>query len=159
MLSQLFSKTRPGIRGLINQNQSRLTSPWIPDKTVILVTHHINLLTNADAIICLADTKIVFNGKYEDLKKLKDSEDGSSFLRDLVQNEMKEENLKTTDDKVEEVKKASEFLAEDQTEFLLAEEKKTGTLGVQYYIDYFLLCGSKFKARVSQKTFVGERDS
>ena len=118
---------------------------------MILVTHHINLLTNADTIICLADTQIVFNGKYEDLKKLRDSEDGSSFLRDLVQNEMKEENSKTTEDKVQEVKKASEFLAEDQTDFLLAEEKKTGTLGVQYYIDYFLLCGSKFKARVSQK--------
>ena len=112
------------------------------------MTHHINLLTSADAIICLADTKIVFNGKYEDLKTLKDSEDGSSFLRDLVQNEMKDENSKTTEHKVQEVKKASEFLAEDQTDFLLAEEKKTGTLGVQYYIDYFLLCGSKFKARV-----------
>ena len=128
-------------------------STWIPDQTVILVTHHINLLTNADAIICLADTKIVFNGKYEDLKKLKESEDGSSFLRDLVQNEMKEKDSKTTEDKVQEVKKASEFLAEDQTDFLLAEEKKTGTLGVQYYIDYFLLCGSKFKAGVLQNTF------
>ena len=58
---------------------------------MILVTHHINLLTNADTIICLTDTKIVFNGKYEDLKTLKDSEDRSSFLRDLVQNEMMEE--------------------------------------------------------------------
>ena len=121
---------------------------------MILVTHHINLLTNADTIICLADTKIVFNGKYEDLKTLKDSEDGSLFLRDLVQNEMKEESSKTTEHKVQEVKKASEFLAEDQTDFLLAEEKKTGTLGVQYYIDYFLLCGSKFKARVSKRLFL-----
>ena len=118
---------------------------------MILVTHHINLLTNADTIICLADTKIVFNGKYEDLKALKDSEDGSLFLRDLVQNEMKDENSKTTEHKVQEIKKESEFLAEDQTDFLLAEEKKTGTLGVQYYIDYFLLCGSKFKARVSKR--------
>ena len=115
------------------------------------MTHHINLLTNADTIICLADTKIVFNGKYEDLKTLKDSEDGSSFLRDLVQNEMKDENSKTTEHKVQEIKKESEFLAEDQTDFLLAEEKKTGTLGVQYYIDYFLLCGSKFKARGSKR--------
>ena len=86
---------------------------------------------------------------FKDLKKLKDSEDGSSFLRDLVQNEMKNSNTEKTEDKAKEVKKASDFLAEDQTDFLLAEEKKTGTLGFQYYVDYFLLCGSKFKVRVS----------
>ena len=113
------------------------------------MTHHINLLTNADKILCLAENEIVFDGKYDDLKKLKDSEDGSSFLRDLVQNEMKNSNTGKTEDKVKEVKKASDFLAEDQTDFLLAEEKKTGTLGFQYYVDYFLLCGSKSKVRVS----------
>ena len=116
---------------------------------MILVTHHINLLTNADSILCLADNEIVFNGKFEDLKKLKDSEDGSSFLRDLVKNEMKDLNSEKTDDTVKEIKKASDFLAEDQTDFLLTEEKKTGTLGFQYYVDYFLLCGSKLKVRVS----------
>ena len=116
---------------------------------MILVTHHINLLTNANKILCLAENEIVFNGKYEDLKKLKDSEDGSSFLRDLVQNEMKNSSTEKNEDKVKEVKKASDFLAEDQTDFLLAEEKKTGTLGFQYYVDYFLLCGSKSKVRVS----------
>ena len=119
---------------VVNFLYENAISTFLKHKTVILVTHHVNLLTNADSIICLSDSKIVFNGKYEDLKQIKDSDD--SFLQDLVKNEMKEdsenrEEAELSGDKVKSGISKREFIAEDQTEFLLAEEKKTGTLGFQ----------------------------
>ena len=122
---------------VVNDLYENAITKYLEGKTRILVTHHVNLLTNADQIICL-DSKsgeISFAGTYNQIKN-----SGDSFLKNLVAKN--QETGKNDGEKKSKVS-AKDVMQDEQTEFLLEEKKKTGTLGWQYFVDYFLLCGSK----------------
>ena len=124
---------------VVNSLYNDAITGYLSTKTRVLVTHHINLLTNADTIICLHDNRIIFNGTFEQMRTSQDP---------IVLDFMKSGSTKEKSKKVKETKTSVDssetFLKENQTEFLSKEEKRSGKLGFQYYIDYYLLCGSKY---------------
>lgn len=53
-----------------HQVYKRAIKTFLADKTVILATHRLSLITNADQVLCLDEGKQKFFGKYEDFKKV-----------------------------------------------------------------------------------------
>jgi len=110
---------------VVNDLYSNAICGYLKNKTRILVTHHLNLLSNADQIICFKDRKIVFNGKFEEIKYSDDE-----FLRKMINTDViepvieseTEPNPKST---------SADFIQDNQKEFLKVEEKKTGKLGIR----------------------------
>lgn len=104
---------------------------YLKSKTVIMVTHHVDLLENADKIICLDSGKIIFDGKYPDLKNSK-----NDFLKSLEYEESEvEENSPKQENKTN--LQTEEGIITDE------EEKIDGELGFSFFINYLFMCGSK----------------
>ena len=124
---------------VVNDLYDNAITKYLSGKTRILVTHHVNLLTNVDQIICLdsKDGSISFSGTYEDMKTTDDQ-----FLANLV---AKNEESGKSEGESKSKLVAKDVIQNEQIEFLVEEKKKTGVLGWQYFIDYFLLCGSKLR--------------
>ena len=109
---------------------------YLKSKTRILVTHHVDLLEGADRIICFnLAAKIVFNGEYSQLHKSSDP-----FLKSFMD---KKTATKKQPEKTQVAKIDDSYLQTEKGVDMDKEEKNTGKLGMSFFINYFLMCGSK----------------
>ena len=108
---------------------------YLKEKTRILVTHHVDLLEESDQVLCFDQSaEIVFNGHYADLQT-----SSNSFLQNL----MKNKTTQSTENRKHQTTKGSESDYQTEKGIDIDEEKKnTGKLGFNFFINYFLLCGS-----------------
>ena len=110
---------------------------YLKSKTRILVTHHVDLLQNADRIICFENSEIIFTGQYSGLGKI-----SNSFLQTFL--EKKRHNRNEKSDLTSIVPhKLNPILQTESGNQMEDESRQTGNIGLKYFGNYFLMCGSK----------------
>ena len=104
----------------------------LAEKTVILATHQVHFVSQADKILILEDGKQVFFGSYDQLQ----TSDFVTFLGTIIQAKKKRNHSKTKAN--EEIPEATKMAIKD-IKSILEEERAKGTVPLRTYWNYLML--------------------
>ena len=114
---------------------------WISqEKTVILVTHHLEFLNQADKIVIIEDGELIAIGKYDELIRTH-----LDFISKLKENEEKKKDkisittFPLSDDKrmVNLIKDMSNDDSTSMSKQKAVKESKDESIAARVYVDYF----------------------
>ncbi|CAG8541938.1 7652_t:CDS:2, partial [Acaulospora colombiana] len=116
----------------------------LSEKTVILVTHQLNILSQVDHILCMENGRIVDQGTYEEL--MRDGKKFSALIEEYGKSDNNEEKKKAV--YIEEITggdvKGESSLDIPDKGMMTQEERLVGAVKIEVYYSYIMAAGGLF---------------